>query len=95
MDILKKIEESKPYFGFTKLNKGFHQIVLFRTVKNKFDKKKEETKSILVELENQVVFLPQYYRHKISDSDIIELNSSIEAGEDMYLHFEGKNEATG
>lgn len=95
MDVLKKIDESKPYFGFTKLGKGFHQIVIFRTVKNKFDKKKEESKSILVELKDQVVFLPQHFRDKISDSDIMKLNSTISEGEDLFLHFDGKNEVTG
>lgn len=92
--VLKKLEENKPYHGFSKLNIGFHQIKLFRTVKNKFDKK-DDVKSILVELEDQVVFLPQYLRQKISDSDMSELNSCIDNAEDMYLHFGGKNESTG
>lgn len=94
MNVLKKLEENKPYYGFTKLSIGFHRIALFRVVKNKFEKK-EDVKSILVELEDQVIFLPQYFREKISDSDVCELNSCINKNKDIYLHFGGKNETSG
>lgn len=90
MSVLKKLEENKPYHGFSKLSIGFHQIVLFRAVKNKYDKKNEDAKTILVELDDQVVFLPQYFREKISDSDIIELNAGINMNEQVFLYFGGK-----
>lgn len=94
MSALKKLEETKPYYGFTKLRVGFHQIKLFRTVKNKFEKK-DDVKSIMIELEDQVIFLPQYFRQKIYDLDICELNSCINKNEDIFLHFGGKNEFSG
>lgn len=55
---------SKPYLGFSKLSVGYHKIECFRLVKNKFAKKNttgDEEKSILVELEDQVIILPQYF----------------------------------
>lgn len=97
MSVLEKLEENKPYLGFKKLSVGFHQIKLFRSVKNKFEKKEEngdEPKSILVELDDQVIFLPQYFKDKISDSEMCELNSDIENKKEIYLHFGGKNETS-
>lgn len=91
MNVLK---ETRRKHDFTKLSIGFHQIILFRTVKNKFDKK-DDAKSILVELDDQVIFLPQYFRQKITDSDICEFNSCINKNEDIYLNFGGRNETNG
>lgn len=98
MDILKKLEEiqpNKPYFGFTKLSIGFHQIECFRVVKNKFGKKNEgPKKSILIELNEEVLFLPQYFWDKLAEDDIKSLNASIEDGEHVYLYFGGRNDET-
>lgn len=96
MSVLKKLEEvqpHKPYNGFAKLSIGFHQIENFRIVKNKFGKKVDDSnKSILVELKDEVLFLPQYFRQNFSDDDIRELNSEIEKEENIYLYFGGKQE---
>lgn len=91
MDILKKLEEpSKPYRGFPALTKGYHQILQFRSVKNNFAKKSEHKKTILVELEDQVLFLPAYFWQKINEKDIVDLNCMISKGEFIYLYFGGK-----
>lgn len=99
MEALKKLANvttNKPYNGFPKLAKGHHNIVSFRFVKNKFGKKAEGTnKSILVELENEVVFLPQYFCQKLNEKDISDLNSFIEAGECIYLYFGGRQKEGG
>lgn len=95
MNALKKLEEmgGKPYIGFPKLNPGYHSIQEFRAVKTKFTPKGE--KSILVELNDQILFLPQYFRKMLNDDDLAELNSSIkDSNEKVYLMFGGKNEET-
>lgn len=95
MSALQKLTSvnNKPYNGFTKLSEGFHEIVCFRATKNKFAKKGEgSSKSIIVELKDEIVFLPQYFGTKISESDIKELNASKEK---IFLYFGGKNEETG
>lgn len=95
MSALKKLEEvvpNKAYLGFAKLAIGYHKIISFRSTKNKFGKKGE--KSILVEIDDQVLFLPQHFSAKINEDDIRELNSSIEKNETIYLHFGGRDEKT-
>lgn len=80
MSFLKKLlsKNNKPYFGFNKLNKGYHEIVKFRVVSNKYAKKGDACKkSILIELEKEVLFLPSYFRAKFSDVEIEEFNSCI------------------
>lgn len=98
MNALKKLENvkpHKPYHGFGKLQNGVHKIECFRVVKNKFSKKGEgSSKSILIELEEQVLFLPQYFWDKINENDIRDLNSGIDSNQYVYLFFEGKNEET-
>lgn len=98
MDVLKKLEDTKPnkpYNGFTKLSIGIHQIMGVRFVKNKFGKKGDgSSKSILVELEDEVLFLPQYFTQKLSKEDVHDLNSSIQSNENVYIFFGGKNEST-
>lgn len=96
MNALKKLQDVKPnksYNGFAKLSLGFHLIEGFRFVKNKFGKKGDGTnKSILVELKDEVLFLPQYFCQKLESADLHDLNSSIEDDEKIYLYFNGKNE---
>lgn len=87
MEALRKLQE-KPYHGFSELSIGFHPIEQFRAVKNKFAKDDEkESKSILVELADQVVFLPKHIGDKLTETDLDELNSFKEA---VFLHFGGK-----
>lgn len=94
MDILKKlkhINSNKPYNGLTLLTEGYHQIICFRFVKSKFTKKdgEEDGKSILVELEREVIFLPQYFNASLNEDDIDALNKSSEK---IYLYFGGRKE---
>lgn len=97
MSALAKIQMigvSKPYHGFAQLTIGYHEIVRFRLVKNKFVKKdasESEKKSILLELNDEIVFLPQYFKEILTDDDIISLNSG---GENMYLYFGGRREGS-
>lgn len=96
MQALKKLAtENKPYKGFSKLAIGYHPIFNFRTIKNKFAKKGDSTKTILVELESEVVFLPGYFWQKINEKDMVELNALIESGGFVYLYFGGKQEEGG
>lgn len=94
MNVLRKLEDlqpDKPYNGFAQLSVGFHNVECFRVVKNKFGKKSEGThKSILVELNSEVVFLPQYFWKKIKENDIPVMNEDIEKGERVYLYFGGR-----
>lgn len=90
MSALLKLQEAsdmKPYNGFTKLSLGYHEILHFRMVKNKFAKKDDCKHSIIVELENEIVFLPKYFAVDMKDSDIEELNTD---GQKKFLYFGGK-----
>lgn len=94
MDIIKKIQEAKPkpYNGFSKLSLGFHEIFSFRTVKNKFAKRGEKgSKTIVAELEKEILFLPQYFSETISEEDIERLNT---CNEKLFLYFKGQCERT-
>lgn len=99
MEVLKKLEElvpNKPYLGFAKLSPGYHKILCFRSVKNKYGKKGDGSKnSILIELDDQVLFLPQYFNQKITgEDDIRRLNTAIEKNETIYVYFGGRDEKT-
>lgn len=96
MNALKKLEQmfgDKPYIGFTMLNPGYHSILEFQAVKTKFTPKGE--KSIRIELDNQILFLPQYFRKTLDDDDLAELNRSIKDGNKVYLMFGGRKEENG
>lgn len=91
MSALKKLEEvtaNKAYLGFAKLVIGYHKFFCFRLVKSKFGKKGE--KSLLVELDDQVLFLPQNFSQKMGEDDIRELNENIEKDKAMYIYFGGR-----
>lgn len=85
---LQEAGESKPYHGFSKLTLGHHEIICFRLVKKKFAKQEDCKRSLLIELKDQIVFLPNHFSENINDDDITELNSG---GETKYLYFGGKN----
>lgn len=86
--------ENKPYFGFSQLPHGYHKIVKFRWVKNKMYKMDSEKpglkRTVLIELADQVLFLPEYIARKFNDDDekIAELNSGIT----IFLYFGGRRE---
>lgn len=90
---LKIVQAGKPYNGFQNLSIGYHQIQGFRMTKNRFAKKDEDANTIIVELTNEILFLPQYFSETLNEEDIDDLNSSIRSGvENMYLYFGGKRE---
>lgn len=86
---LQEAGESKPYYGFAKLTLGHHEIICFRLIKNKYAQKDECKKCLLVELKDQIIFLPKHFSENINEDDITELNSD---GETKYLYFGGKRE---
>lgn len=84
--------DSKPYKGFTKLMHGNHEIYRFRLVKNKqYNAQAEKSlkRVLLVELKDEVLFLPAYFAEKFNDSDklVEELNTD---GIKKFLFFGGK-----
>lgn len=86
MNVLKKlnkVEVSKPYHGFTKLSKGYHEIVGFRESVGKFGR------SVIAELKSEIIFLPQYIAGKLNDKDIEDLNAFDGS---MFLYFGGRHE---
>lgn len=90
---LKEVQPVKPYNGFARLDNGYHKILSFRIVKNKFGKKATgSNKTILVELAEEVLFLPQYFMQRLTEEDVQELNTSIDNGETIYLFFGGRSE---
>lgn len=92
LELLKSIGSGKPYHGFKELAHGNHKIVLFRFVKNKNYEPKEPKslpRLLLVELDDQILFLPEYFAAGLNDNDdkIDELNTD---GIVKYLYFGGK-----
>lgn len=75
-------EDSKPYFGFSKLKIGFYKIEKFRLVTNQyFDCRRPDSgpeKTLLVELKDQVLFMPGRISElfKGKQEKIDELNNS-------------------
>lgn len=84
---------SKPYHGFSKLDLGYYEIERFRFVKNKLYNPNVENprlkRVLLVELKEEVLFLPEYFATNFNDDDakVEELNSD---GVKKYLYFGGK-----
>lgn len=83
---------NKPYLGFSKLDHGNYKIVRFSFFKNKNyvpAEPKSVPRILMVELEDQVLFLPEYFSAGLNDDDakIVELNSD---GIVKYLYFGGK-----
>lgn len=94
-DLLKSFGDSKPYNGFTKLKIGNYEILNFRLVNNKMYKEKKEGEEnnflkriLMVELKDQVLFLPQYFARQFDDDDkkVAELNND---GVKKFLFFGG------
>lgn len=90
-DQLKSFGDGKPYHGFAKLEHGNHEILNFRWVKNKLYREDGDLpkRSLLVELEDQVLFLPAYISAKIgySDEKVDEINIDPRK---KYLYFGGR-----
>lgn len=84
---------SKPYHGFANLNVGYYEIEKFRLVKNKLYNPNVENprlkRVLLVELKEEVLFLPEYFAVNFNDDDakVEELNND---GIKKYLYFNGK-----
>lgn len=71
LEKLKEVQLNKPYHGFARLSVGYHKILSFRIVKNKFGKKGDGSgKSIWLELSDEVLLLPQYFLQKVSEEDV-------------------------
>lgn len=75
---------SKPYYGLSKMDKGYYKICSFRTVKNRYA---DGETCVLVELINEVIFLPKYLAADLNEEDITSLNTD---GVTKYLYFGGK-----
>lgn len=96
LDLLKSANQPlKPYRGFAHLPHGNHEIIRFRLVKNKMyndspGKGFNLKRVLLVELKDEVIFLPEYYAVPFNDDDrkIEELNND---GVKKYLYFGGSN----
>lgn len=82
---LTQIGEYKKYFGFSKLPLGFHKIICFRLFKNEFTENESE-KTVVDELDSEVLFSPSYFAKIISEDDIKNINTD---GETKYLYFGG------
>lgn len=94
--LLSGFNSSKPYSGFKNLAIGYYEIESFRFVKNKmYNENNEEhvakklKRVLLVELKEEVLFLPEYFAVPFNDDDskIDELNND---GVKKYLYFGGQ-----
>lgn len=95
MDLLCGTTSGKPYIGFSKLPHGYYEVFKFRFVRNKNYRPEAKDpglpRIILVELNDQVLFLPQYFARDFNDDDekLDKLNTD---GIKKYLYFGGKRE---
>lgn len=91
-DLLSGASVRKPYLGFSNLRIGHYEVVKFKLVKNKLynpNAEKPLAKLVLmVELKDQVLFLPQYFATSINldEEKVAELNG----GEKKFMFFGGK-----
>lgn len=88
-DKLREITANKPYQGFTQLSIGYHRAVHFRKAKNKFENSDGQL-AVIVELRDQILYLPRYFSEKLTDANITELNDNIDDNKNVYLYFGGK-----
>lgn len=91
-----EFESSKPYHGFKELTRGKHRIIRFKIVRNKFAKEGLEADgsassqwSVMAELENEVLFLPQHLARKFNNSAET-VRAVNESGITFYLYFGGR-----
>lgn len=85
--------QSKPYLGFSQLKKGHHEIVNFRLVNNKMYNERAENSAkyvILVELKNQILFLPKYFAQHFQDENGADEVEELNRGVKKYLFFDGR-----
>lgn len=75
--------ESKPYNGLPKLAIGNHKIVHLRESHGKFGR------SVIVELQTEIIFLPSYISGKLNETDIDKLND-LNKKDQLFLFFGGK-----
>ncbi|XP_031626920.1 uncharacterized protein LOC116343151 [Contarinia nasturtii] len=83
--------ETKAYNGFSKLPHGYHKIYKFKLANNKqFNPKEKKTakKVLLVELKDEVLFLPEYFALAIKEDErkVFDLNND---GVEKFLFFGG------
>lgn len=94
MSVFEKLQEisaSKPYLGFTQLSLGYHRVVNFRKVKNKFENLDgQSAMTVVVELRDEILYLPKYFAEKLTDTNIAELNENIDQNKSVYLYFGGR-----
>lgn len=72
MDLFNPFENSKPYYGFKKLEIGNYEVFNFRLVRNRWFNPEiaDSLKRILLaELEDQIIFLPSYMAINFKDDD--------------------------
>lgn len=98
MNALKLLQSCyKPYKGFSFLPEGNHEIVKFKMVNNKMYDPESETpqlkRVVLVELKEEVLFLPEYFAINFQKENEKLLDSLNEDGVKKYLYFGGKRES--
>ena len=92
LELLQGIKQySKPYKGYSKLPVGAYEVLSFRLVNNKnYDKRNHNSpkKTIIVEIDDQVLFLPDYFVLALKEDEkkVQELNTD---GVRKYLFFGG------
>lgn len=94
LSLLQSVGDIKPYLGFAQLSIGNHEIIIFRLVNNKMYKKGNNSlkKSLLVELKDQVLFLPQYFIQQFNGHEEDKVNEINNDGVKKYLFFGGQRE---
>lgn len=94
MDIFNQFLDGKPYKGFGELEIGEYEIVLFRFVRNKFfdpTVANSLRRVLVVELDDQILFLPSYMAVNFRDDDKL-LEALNNDGVKRFLCFGGRRE---
>lgn len=86
MNALKKLNsygDDKPYLGLPQLKQGYHEVYSFRESTGRYGR------SVIAELKDEIIYLPQYMGEKLDQEDIRELNDSTEK---LFLFFGGRHQ---
>lgn len=92
-NIFKIFDISKPYYGFADLQVGNYEIISFKFVQNKWydsEKKNSLKRILMVELSDQVLFLPAIFAKNFNDDDAV-LEAVNNDKIKRFLCYRGKN----
>lgn len=96
IDLFNPYAFSKPYKGFKYLPIGHHEIISFKFIRNRYfnqDDISSLRRTLMVELHDQLLFLPAYMALNFNDDDTLVTGLNTD-GIKRYLYFGGSRPDT-